>query len=77
MIFNFVLKFRDGSNVERESQGTDFQNALSNLLNTCIEEDDTGIFFELENANLEELEKDINFYKVNDYGVIVVSYTTK
>lgn len=47
--------------------------ALANFLKECIEEDDTGIFFELSNADLNFFKNKRKFHIVgNDYGICLV-----
>lgn len=54
-------------------QGGTLEIALEGFLNECMEEDNTGVFFELEDANLEELEKLPNFHKIGEYGIVIKS----
>ena len=54
------------------------EDALAEVCKTCIEEDDTGWFFELDDADVAELEKDPNFFRFTvdgyEYGVILDDY---
>ena len=60
---------RHGNPVETTTiEGADFDEALENWRKQCIEEDDTGIFFEMVDANPEELKKKKHFYIVSDQG---------
>ena len=56
-------------------EGADFEEALENWCEQCLEEDDTGIFFDMVDANPEALKKNKNFYTIStqggDYGVIL------
>lgn len=54
-------------------EGSTIEEALKALLDKCMKEDDTGIFFELENADVEWCEQQPLFYKVEDCGIILES----
>lgn len=60
---------------EFEAEGLTLEDALKNLCNECIETDDTGIFFELENADLDYFKNDPHFHIVKvdgiDYGIVL------
>ena len=52
------------------SKKENIEEALSEILDKCEEEDETGYFFELEDADVAEFEKNPAFHKVGDYGTI-------
>ena len=56
-------------------QGRMLTYVLQDFLEICITDDDTGIFFELANADVSFFEKNPKFHKVtlqgNEYGIIL------
>lgn len=71
--FNFTISSHIGDTLEKSVKADTIQEALAQVCKECIEEDNTGYFFELEDADLDYLEKQDNFYKVKvdgyEYGV--------
>lgn len=69
-----TIETRNG-NKNFEIEATDEKDALIKLLDKCDKEDDTGVFFELENANLDVLKENQNFRtfstEYGEYGVIL------
>ena len=59
--------FRDPQN--SVVRGKDLEDALCRFAENCMEEDHTGIFFPLEDADVEALEREAGFHKVNVGGV--------
>ena len=62
---------------EFEAYGRVLNDALQNFCKKCIKEDDTGIFFELEDADLNYYKKNPYFHAVHieegDYGIVLDS----
>lgn len=50
-------------------RGKDLEDALYQFAENCMEEDHTGIFFPLEDADVEALEKEAGFHNVNVDGI--------
>ena len=71
--FNFTISSHIGDTLEKSVKADTIQEALAQVCKECIEEDNTGYFFELEDADLDYFEKQDNFYKVKvdgyEYGV--------
>lgn len=71
--FNFTIASHIGDTLEKSVKADTIQEALAQVCKECIEEDNTGYFFELEDADLDYFEKQDNFYKVKvdgyEYGV--------
>lgn len=71
--FNFTISSHIGDILEKSVKADTIQEALAQVCRECIEEDNTGYFFELEDADLDYFEKQDNFYKVKvdgyEYGV--------
>ena len=59
--------FRDPQN--SMVRGKDLEDALCRFAENCMEEDHTGIFFTLEDADVEALEREAGFHKVNVGGI--------
>lgn len=68
MVIN--IEHRDGSTKEFVSEKETLEEALSEILDICDKEDDTGYFFELDGADVSELEKNPNFHRISSYGAI-------
>ena len=66
---------KDGIHRFPEIEARLLEDALQNLCKKCIEEDDTGCFFELEDADLDYLRKDPRFHMVHveegDFGIVL------
>ena len=62
---------RHGEEITRKAYGQNLEGALENLLKQCEEEDDTGIFFELADADLEYCRQNSDCHLVGDYGIVV------
>ena len=80
--FNITIQGRTaGDFLNKEIKAGSIQEALTEICRECIEEDNTGYFFELENADVQYLNTQKNFYKIEvdgyEYGTIVESYTEK
>lgn len=77
--YEVITKARDRENEVFNVKAKNGVMALKECYNQCVKEDNTGVFFELENANIEELKKTKNLYTVFDevlgvtYGVILES----
>ena len=76
LMYTLVYKRRGCSeNEEITLQGRMLTYVLQDFLEKCITEDDTGIFFELENADLESLVKNPKFHRVTsggyEYGIVL------
>ena len=60
-----------------DAYGRVLNDALQNLCKKCIAEDDTGVFFELEGADLNYYKKNPYFHAVRiqegDYGIVLES----
>ena len=73
--FKFTISSHIGDTLTKSIKAETIQDALVQVCKECIEEDNTGYFFELEDANLDYLEKQDNFYKIKvdgyEYGVIL------
>lgn len=71
--FNFTISSHIGDTLEKSVKADTIQEALEQVCRECIDEDNTGYFFELEDADLDYFEKQDNFYKVKvdgyEYGV--------
>lgn len=76
--FDYTLYFKErGSNSVSTytSKGRLLSDVLMNFCNYCVDTDWTGVFFELENADLEFLKKDPKFHivktKYGVYGIVL------
>lgn len=77
--YSFYLKHRSGGFADRITLTTDnasplslreeITSTLTEVCRQCIEEDDTGYFFEIEGSDLSFFEAQDNFYKVEVDGV--------
>ena len=63
----------------RDVEGKDLEDALCRFAQACIEEDHTGIFFPLADADIDELEKEEGFHKVEvggeHLGIVLADHT--
>lgn len=79
MQYTFYFKRHDGTmNGATEKaviEGSLIKDALQKWCKKCIEEDDTGIFFELEDADLDYFKKQKHFHAIHlqegDYGIVL------
>ena len=69
----YKIKYRQyGVIKEKSIVARLLSDALANFLKECIDEDNTGIFFELASADLNNLKKMRKFHIVNkDYGIVL------
>ena len=77
---NFRIFFRHGNNAKDMAiiQAESLDDALTRFCESCINNDFTGIFFELENADVEYYMDDSRFHKVTvngiEYGTLIDKY---
>lgn len=76
MQYTFYFKRRGSDTLETATEtGRLISDALQKWCKRCIEEDDTGIFFELDNADIGELKKNRHFHTVHIveglYGIVL------
>lgn len=79
---NYTLTYKQFGEVQQATvEGTSLQDALTKLLEQCIKEDDTGVFFELEYADVDYFKTQDNFHIVKydevEYGILLDSYTVQ
>ena len=78
-LFTIVINSHIGDPLIKTVKADTINDALCQICRECIEEDNTGYFFELEDADLNYYEKQDNFYKIKvdgyEYGVVIEKLT--
>lgn len=76
----FTLQIQGhGDNIlEKQVEAGSLEEALTIACEECIEEDETGYFFETADADMDYFEEQDNFYKVlvddEEFGVVLLNY---
>ncbi len=75
----YIIKYKQfGEIKEKEIVARLLSDALASFLKECIEEDNTGIFFELADADINYFKKKRKFHIVNDnYGIVLEDVAIK